>query len=105
LHYLPSLIENGSLPKREGDTTLLQLSFFAPQSISEEARRASILFWLKEEALPSDVAEQRSAQVICHATLDDRVIGVASGHVIQYRTYIGQAQRRQGYAGKMLAES
>lgn len=94
---------------------MLELSFFAPQSISMEARAASIKFWLSESALPADIADQRAAQVICHATLDDQLIGVASGHVnaskhlrqpyFQYRTYIGQAHRRQGYAGKMLAKS
>tara|TARA_R110002073_G_scaffold1364_23_gene9617 strand:+ start:6772 stop:7305 length:534 start_codon:yes stop_codon:yes gene_type:complete len=109
------VIENESLPKPVGDTTLLDLRFFAPQSITEEARAASVKFWLGESAMPHEIAAQRASQVICHGMFDNQLIGIASGYVnvseslkqpyFQYRTFISNAHRHKGHASKMLLRS
>jgi len=107
------VVKNGSLLKPESDTTLLDLKFFKPQTIPEQARRDSIAFWQSENVLPENVAQQRAPQVVGHAYLANTLVGIASGYVnvaptlrqpyFHYRTYVAQRHRRGGIAQALLA--
>jgi hypothetical protein len=94
---------------------LLELTFFAPNSISTEAQQKTLKFWAADNAIRADVAASRVKQVIAHATIDGQIVGVASGlaglseNLMQpyfnYRSYIATAQRRQGFGQQLLSFS
>lgn len=92
--------------------TLLDLTFYPPNEIPAEAQQKTLDFWANESAVSADVARTRVKQVIAHACIDGRLVGVASGLVglsqildqpyFYYRSYVAAAERRQGIGQQLL---
>jgi hypothetical protein len=112
LLYHWGLVENGYYVMPPETQTLLDLTFFAPNSIPDDAQQKTLDFWAEENAMSSEVAATRVKLVIGHATLNGQLIGVASGLVglsknldqpyFYYRSYIATSQRQQGYGTALL---